>query len=798
MRMRQLPLALTLALAAAEADALGFGEIEVRSRLNEPLDAWIRLASADEEELATLVVKLASGEDYARLGLRRQAVPVAVEFTVERDREGRPAIRVRSRQPVREPVLPLLVDAQWSKGRMLKEFVVLLDPPLAVPAVAKVPAVRPARVEEPLPAAPRETIAAPAQEASRPIAPPPPSPPRREAAPAAEPAPSPMRPQAPEPFAPARGGEYGPVAAGETLWQIALSTRPAEVDVQQMLIAIFEANPSAFIDGNINLLRRGVVLRIPSAEEVRAIDRSEARRRVAEHSEAWRARGGMPAPARFATPVEAPPATATREEPRERPRAQRPRPEDRLAILPPAGEETRALSVGRSGGMPARDAEIEGLRADLQRSRESLAAAEQELSELRSRVRELEKIESDQQRLIALKDSELAELRQRLAELEERLRQAEATSSPVALPAPDEPGAPAPAPSEEAIAASPPAEATTAAPPPPQPAPARAARPATPERAPAPPPPPPVEEAPWYLRPPILGGLVAFVLLLIGLVWLGRRRSAEAPAEKSLASRLVAAAPPPAAGGEERLKELRAAVEANPTDLQAHLALLRFLYNREDAVGFEMAAESMAGYVGEGASPEWEEVLTMGREIAPEHPLFRQPRQAAPAPTPEEEPVPELALTNESPPSPPAETAPAAPPASLESPELELPPWRPEEEEEAPPAEELSAAAQPSPAFDTVTTQRMEGVALDLGGNWETQRISQADVERAMADRAPAESGIPLGDVEDDVVATKLGLAREYLDLGDADSARSLLEEVLSEGSPAQKAEAQRLLAQIR
>lgn len=93
---------------------------------------------------------------------------------------------------------------------------------------------------------------------------------------------------------------------------------------------------------------------------------------------------------------------------------------------------------------------------------------------------------------------------------------------------------------------------------------------------------------------------MAFVLLLIGLVWLGRRRSAEAPAEKSLASRLVAAAPPPAAGGEERLKELRAAVEANPTDLQAHLALLRFLYNREDAVGFEMAAESMAGYVGEG------------------------------------------------------------------------------------------------------------------------------------------------------------------------------------------------------
>lgn len=158
MRLRQLSIALALALSATEAGALGFGEIEVRSRLNEPLDAWIRIASADEEELATLSVRLATAEDYSRMGLRQRAVPVAVEFSVERDRQGRPAIRVRSRQPVREPLLPLLVEAQWSKGRMFREFVVLLDPPLTVPAVAKAPAVRPARVEDqPAPAPARES-----------------------------------------------------------------------------------------------------------------------------------------------------------------------------------------------------------------------------------------------------------------------------------------------------------------------------------------------------------------------------------------------------------------------------------------------------------------------------------------------------------------------------------------------------------------------------------------------------------------------------------------------------------------
>ncbi len=802
MRMRQLSVALTLALSAAEAGALGFGEIEVRSRLNEPLDAWIRIASADAEELATLSVRLAGAEEYARLGLRRQAVPVAIEFTVERDREDRPVVRARSRQPVREPLLPLLVDAQWSKGRMLREFVVLLDPPLTVPAVAKAPPARPARVEAPPAPARRETVAAPPEAQARvpeaaPQAPPAPPvsgptaqaeppkaaepvPPPQAAEPApptqaAEPAPPPSR-EAERPAPTLPGGEYGPVAAGETLWQIALATRPAEADVQQMLVAIFEANPSAFINGNLNLLRRGAVLRIPSAEEVRAIDRAAARRLLAEHSEAWLARRGAGAPTQVAAPVEPPPVLAAREERRERARQEPARREDRLAILPPAGEETRPAANARGGGLPARDAEIEGLRADLQRSRESLAVAEQELAELRSRVRELEAIESDQQRLIALKDSELANLRQRLAELEERLRQAQAGSGGVE---PQQAAAPAPAPVEPA--------------PPVQPVPTPAPAPAVaPQPQPAAAPPAPEGEArPWYLRPPVLGGGVAILLLILALAWLARRRGTEAPGEKSLASRLVAAAPPAPAATEERLKELKAAVEADPTDLQAHLALLRFLYNREDAVAFEIAAESMAGYVGEGASPEWEEVMMMGREIAPEHPLFRR-SSGAPA-------VAAAVESTAAPPSPAPTPEPLQPPQPASPapafPELELPAWQPEAEDIAARAEESPAA---TPIEDTVTTQRLHRAELDLRGDWDTQRISQADIDRAMADRTPAASGIALGDSDDDVVATKLDLAREYLDLGDADGARGLLEEVLSEGSAAQKAEAQRLLAQIR
>ncbi|MDW8479268.1 MAG: FimV/HubP family polar landmark protein [Xanthomonadales bacterium] len=408
MRMRQLVTALALALSGAEVAALGFGEIEVRSRLNEPLDATIRV-SGDAEELASLSVRLAAAEEFARLGLRRQAVAVALDFLVERDERGEAVVRVRSRQPVREPLLPLLVEAQWSRGRMLREFVVLLDPPLTVPAIVRA---EPARVEE-VPPARSEPIAAPAPEprpepAPEPVpepAPPPvagpepagvppeqaPAPepegagPRPEEAPAPEPAPQPEA-VAPPPAPALAPAEYGPVAAGETLWQIALGTRPADdIAVQQMLLALFEANPEAFIDGNVNLLRRGAVLRIPDAERVRAIDRDEARRVLAEHAEALAARRGAARPVAMAATAEPPPLIAEREARSAPPPPPR---EDRLAILPPAGEDRPPRAA--AGGLPTRDAEIEALRADLQRSRESLAAAEQELGELRSRVRELE------------------------------------------------------------------------------------------------------------------------------------------------------------------------------------------------------------------------------------------------------------------------------------------------------------------------------------------------------------------------------------------------------------------------
>src|SRR5699024_5131861 len=91
-----------------------------------------------------------------------------------------------------------------------------------------------------------------------------------------------------EPASNARIGSYGPIDDNDTLWQIALNARSdRSLSVHQTMLAIQRLNPDAFINGNINLLRKGQVLRLPSADEVRSLSRTEAVREVALQNEEW-------------------------------------------------------------------------------------------------------------------------------------------------------------------------------------------------------------------------------------------------------------------------------------------------------------------------------------------------------------------------------------------------------------------------------------------------------------------------------------------------------------------------------
>ena len=260
---------LTSALLAPSAlYALGLGEIKLNSALNQPFDAEIELVSATQEDLGALRAALASTDTFVRYGLDRPSYLTDFNFRVTKGSGGKDILRVTSPRPVTEPFVTLLVEANWPRGRLLREYTVLLDPPVYAPGPA---------AAEPVAAAPRVSsggatstrAAAPVASANQdsvraePVA-------TTRAAPSIEP-----------------GGTYK-VRRNDTLWGIASAASPgSRSDVNRAMVSIFQNNPQAF-DGNINVLRSGATLRIPDANQIRSISAAEATAEVARQYDAWR------------------------------------------------------------------------------------------------------------------------------------------------------------------------------------------------------------------------------------------------------------------------------------------------------------------------------------------------------------------------------------------------------------------------------------------------------------------------------------------------------------------------------
>ena len=500
-------------LASAAAAALGLGQIEVKSRIGQPLLAEIPIISNDPAELEELRAGLASPETFARIGLQPPVGIVAdLQFVPALDSAGRPVIRVTSAQPVTEPLLTFLVQVDWGQGRLVREYSALVDTPRTVSAPVQPPIDAPVVavpdvVARPTPAAsvPAPIAAAAPVPEVRPV-----EPARRSDAIAATAAPQP----AVAPTVDARpvvvASEYGPVKAGESLSQIAGRLDvPGGASLEHSMIALLRANPAAFIGGNINQLKQGSVLRVPVSSETADLDARQAMALVRAQARQWRqSRAAAPAAASAAgsgrvagrSTVAAP--TAARAS------------GARLEIVPPGA--SRATRAGTQSGITA-GGEGQMLRQELQQTKESLAARDAELRELKGRVADLEKLQSDQQQLLTLKDSELAAAQQRLAAANQA-----ATTPATAL-------------------ATPPAAAPTPA------------QPATTAQAAAPPTQPSV--LPW-----VLSGFGVLVLALLG-AWLLRRRPASrskfvAPAPMSAASLAdafapLAAKPDPASSAEQ-------------------------------------------------------------------------------------------------------------------------------------------------------------------------------------------------------------------------------------------------------
>ncbi len=266
--------ALIATVWCAQVFALGLGDIKIHSALNQKLDADIDLLDIQGMSESEILAQLATTEDFKRVGIERFFFLTGLQFQVRVGDQNHAVLHVTSTQPITEPYLNFLVQVVWPNGRLLKEYTVLLDPPMykdqAAPAVAS-----PGRSDPGGGSAGRveRTPTRPDSQVSLSSAP-------RSNPPATQSL----------PLDRLTGDSYGVTDRDDTLWRIAQRTRPADgISVQQNMLAIERLNPEAFIGGNINLLKAGYTLQLPKAADVAEISATDAISEVAAQNEAWQA-----------------------------------------------------------------------------------------------------------------------------------------------------------------------------------------------------------------------------------------------------------------------------------------------------------------------------------------------------------------------------------------------------------------------------------------------------------------------------------------------------------------------------
>jgi len=366
-----------LFLSPAFVYALGLGDIVANSTLNEPLEGRIELLSPLPDELDSLKISLADSNAFAKAGVDRPSILGKLKFTLQRSLDGEPDyIRVSSQLPVQEPFLNFLVEVTWSNGRILREYTILLDPP-SYDFRSRIE-----RTVEPEGIATNTIQDAVSADTS----------------------------QQPEvstylPVTNFTGSDYGPTSRLDTLSEIADKTRPDKsINLNKMMMAIFRANPEAFINQNINGLKGGYVLRIPDETMINELTSTEALNKVRSHHAAW----GDTIYTEDTTAQEQPQpiAEVVSEEEKivDTSEVDVVDPELRLVV---ADDGTEATQETGSTEPSKSD--------DLLVAEETIETLTQENFELKARLKELETLVEQLQPLLSLKDDELAAYQDQLA-----------------------------------------------------------------------------------------------------------------------------------------------------------------------------------------------------------------------------------------------------------------------------------------------------------------------------------------------------------------------------------------------
>ena len=249
---------------------LGLGEITMKSHLNEPLQAEIELLDVQNLTSDDIKIRLATQQDFDLIGVDRAYFLTNIQFNIVVSGDDSRII-LTTDQPLLEPFLDFLVETRWPAGRLLRSYTVLVDLPERasaerVSSYAQIAASESETQDAAEEDEPAQLVSAPTPPSQRPRA--------RSYDKNAE-------------GQPRAGGQYL-VQARDTLWEIAVSARPENATLEQTMIAIAAMNGDAFAGGNINGLRAGYVLQLPSDDEILTTI-SEARQRVVEQNQDWAA-----------------------------------------------------------------------------------------------------------------------------------------------------------------------------------------------------------------------------------------------------------------------------------------------------------------------------------------------------------------------------------------------------------------------------------------------------------------------------------------------------------------------------
>ena len=840
--------AATLLLAAQGAWALGLGRVQVQSALGESLRAEIDITSLSPEEASNLKVQVAPPESYRSAGVEYNPVLPGTQVSLQRRADGRAYLRLSSDRGVQEPFVDVILEITWSSGRLVREYTLLFDPPVV------------ARTTAPAPAAPvmAPRIAPAPMIAAQPV---PPAPaPRQQALPkpAVTAAPS-VAPRAEPKPALAAADEYR-VKSGDTLYRIATRAQRSGVSLDQMLVALYRSNPQAFMGNNMNRLKAGAVLSLPSAETAGGVPEAEAREVIQAQSAdfgAYRQRlaGVVPKAATEGTSRQASGKVQASVEDRRQGAAPTP---DKLTL-------SKGSAAARSASAAA------AVSKDQEKK-----AADARVAELAKNVDELKKLAGA---TAAAASSAVAEA-----------PAAAASAASVAVPVPAVAAA-ATAAEAPAVAASVPAIAVAAAPAlPASVAPQASAPVVAASMAAATPAPVPAPEEPGFLSSLLednplavgLGGLAILLLAGFGVYRFARRSRHDSGETSFLESRLQPDSFFGASGGQRidtrdaggasssmsySLSQLDAIGDVDPVaeadvylaygrDLQAEeilkeamrsspdrmairTKLLEVYAKRRDTKGFELLATQLYSLT-RGEGEDWAKAQELGAEIDPENPLFKPGGMPAPAlgrGGEVVEPLGASTMPQSVLPSPSKFAASASGEAALDSGSMDLDLDLDLDDPQAgastsasaleatqafPPEPHLAqddhtdghsnsldfvvpampeTLDRPAPATPAPVTQPEPFDLSDISLDLDLPPESGHGVLPAAASAASALDGLELPSLEDgssdDPLVRKLELAEEFRQIGDADGARDLLQEVVAKASGALKSRAQSMLADL-